>query len=63
MANTYDGIMPSTIQLLMDYTLPTAFGNSDPEIHFNDQGIWDPWAASTVGPSVGGMYLIFQPGP
>ena len=53
MANTYDGTMPSTIQLLMDYTLPTAFGNSDPEIHFNDQGIWDPWAASTVGPSVG----------
>ena len=49
MANTYDGTMPSTIQLLMPYTIPTVFFNSNPENHFNNEGQWDPWAVTTGG--------------
>jgi len=49
MANTYDGALPTTIQLLMPWTLPSFFDNSDPENHFNSQGQWDPWAATSGG--------------
>ena len=35
MANTYDGALPSSIQLLMPYTIPTVFSNSVPDNHFN----------------------------
>ena len=50
MANTYDGALPSTIQLLMDeYPIPAYFHNSNPENHFNAQGLWDPWADTTGG--------------
>jgi len=46
---TYDGTLPSTIQLLSPYTFPAAFENSIPENHFNAQGQWDPWAATNGG--------------
>ena len=49
MGNTYDGAMESSLQLLMPYTIPTVFSNSDPENHFNAQGEWDPWAATSGG--------------
>ena len=49
MGNTYDGAMESSLQLLMPYTIPTVFSNSDPENHFNAQGQWDPWAATSGG--------------
>ena len=49
MANTYDGTLPSTIDLLMPYTIPTVFSNSAPDNHFNTEGQWDPWAAATNG--------------
>ena len=49
MGNTYDGTLPSTIQLLMPYTIPTVFSNSVPDNHFNTEGSWDPWAATSGG--------------
>ncbi len=49
MANTYDGILPTTIDLLMPYTIPTVFSNSSPDNHFNSEGQWDPWAATSGG--------------
>jgi hypothetical protein len=49
MANTYDGTLPSTIELLMPYTIPSVFSNSEPDNHFNAEGQWDPWAATTGG--------------
>jgi hypothetical protein len=33
----------------MPWTLPSFFDNSDPENHFNAQGQWDPWAATSGG--------------
>jgi len=50
MANTYDGALPSTIQFLMDeWPIAATFHNSNPENHFNAQGLWDPWADTTGG--------------
>lgn len=49
MASTYDGLLPSTIQLLMPYTIPTVFSNSAPDNHFDSEGLWDPWSASSGG--------------
>ena len=49
MATTYDGIMPSTLQLLIDFPLPSSFHNSDPASHFNNQGQWDPWINNSTG--------------
>ena len=49
MASTYDGLLPSTIQLLMPYTIPTVFSNSVPDNHFDSEGLWDPWSASSGG--------------